>query len=149
MIELAKVETQINAPVNVVYSYMTNMENYGNWFPGVVDIKSVDKQDHLAIGKRYQEALIIAGQNVALNIEVVEAERNKAFITQGDLAGLLPQMTMTFEQNNTNCTVRLQYHSRNLDFAANDDLSHIQADLTSRATTAMENLNHIFTTDVD
>ncbi len=33
MIELTKASGTISATVNTVFKYVTNMENYGDWFP--------------------------------------------------------------------------------------------------------------------
>jgi hypothetical protein len=42
MIELANTFLAINAPINTVFNYISNMENYINWFPGIVDIRSAN-----------------------------------------------------------------------------------------------------------
>ncbi len=51
MIELANTAITIFTPADVVFKYVSNMENYKHWFPGVVDIRSANTLDHGVVGK--------------------------------------------------------------------------------------------------
>lgn len=135
MIELAKTSVSIAAPIDNVFKYVTNMENYSNWFPGVVEIKSVNNLSHGVVGKKYVEMLSLPDGDAELVIEVDRSETNKLFLTKGNLDGILPQMTVTFSVNqDKSCQVNLQYHSRNPDLtSASDIVIALREDLSIRA----------------
>ncbi|GLQ30888.1 SRPBCC family protein [Litoribrevibacter albus] len=146
MIELAKVSTTISAPVAVVFDYVTNMENYGDWFPGVVAIRSDNDLPHATVGKTYLETLQLPGGEYELSIEVIQSEAKGLFLTQGDLEGVLPQMTMRFsEEQEGTCTFDLQYHSRNTTLSEESEIIiALRKDLAERASTALVNLKNTF-----
>ncbi|MFC3153242.1 SRPBCC family protein [Litoribrevibacter euphylliae] len=146
MIELAKVSTTISAPVAAVFDYVTNMENYGEWFPGVVAIKSGNNLPHARVGKTYLETLQLPGGEHELSIDVVQSEALSLFLTQGDLEGILPQMTMRFsEEQEGVCTFDLQYHSRNSSLSEESEIiTALRKDLVERAAVALVNLKNKF-----
>ena len=57
MVQLAQLQKSFKLPSSRVYRYVTDMENYANWFPGVIDIRSVDELPVGAVGKRYLEKI--------------------------------------------------------------------------------------------
>ncbi|EPJ49743.1 MAG: hypothetical protein OFPI_22830 [Osedax symbiont Rs2] len=70
-----------------------------------------------------------------MEIEVHRSEVNQLFLMHGNLTGLLTQMTVRFtvDQQN-NCNVNLQYHSRNPELtSASDMIIALKADLAVRA----------------
>jgi hypothetical protein len=143
MIELANTSLAINAPINTVFNYISNMENYINWFPGVVDIRSANSLRHGVVGKEYIEKLSLPNGDVELTIMVVRSEVNKLFSTQGNLEGILPQMTVKFSVNtDKNCEVNLQFHSRNLTLTDNI-INSLKEDLIARSKIALANLKMI------
>lgn len=146
MIELAKVSTRVSAPVAVVFDYVTNMENYGDWFPGVVAIKSGNDLPHAMVGKTYLETLMFPDGEHELSIEVVQSEAERLFLTQGDLEAVLPQMTMRFsEEQEGTCTFDLQYHSRNVSLSEESEIiTALRKDLAERAAMALVNLKDKF-----
>jgi len=145
MIELTKTSALISAPVNTVFNYVTNMENYGNWFPGVQAIKSKNSLAHATIGKTYLETLLLADGEYQLTIEVAQCEANRLFLTKGDLAGVLPQMTIEFYAEEENkCRMVLHYHSRNTSLTAQSPMIiALREDLTTRAATGITHLQNI------
>lgn len=145
MIELAKVSTRVSAPVAAVFDYVTNMENYGDWFPGVIAIRSGNDLPHATVGKTYLETLQLPGGEHQLSIEVVQSEAERLFLTQGDLEPVLPQMTMRFsEEQEGTCSFDLQYHSRNSTLSeASEIITALRKDLAERAGKAVLNLNRI------
>lgn len=142
MIELTRVETVIAAPVKQVYDYVTNMENYGDWFPGVVTIRSANEKPHCAVGKKYIETLHLPEGEAELVIEVDKCIQHQLYITKGDLPGLLPQMTMKFTTlGDSECHFDLSYHSRNETLMGDSDLiGALREDLSRRARQALVNL---------
>jgi len=145
MIELAKASICIAAPIENVFTYVANMENYKNWFPRVTNIKSVNNIPHGVVGKKYIETLSLPNGEVELEIEVDCSEVNKLFLTKGNLAGILPQMTVKFSVNqDQNCQMDLQYHSRSLDLTPTSDIVIVlKEDLKARANKGMAKLKVI------
>lgn len=145
MIELAKACTTIDTPINKIFQYATNLENYGEWFPGIVAIRSANQSDHATVGKTYLETVNLPTGTSDILIEVNECIPNQHFLTKGNLTGILPQMTMTFfSKNNNCCLLSLQYHSRNVSLAETGNLIvALKADLSARATTGLHQLKHI------
>jgi hypothetical protein len=142
MIELTKTSGIISAPINTVFNYVTNMDNYGYWFPGVQAIKSKNSYPHASIGKTYLETLLLPDGEYELTIEVVKCEVNQFFLTKGDLTGVLPQMTIEFYVDAENkCRMDLQYHSRNSSLTEKSDIiMALRKDLSVRASEGISNL---------
>ena len=82
------------------------MENFGKWFPEVIDIKSENNFVHGQIGKKYIELVKdpIKG-NARMTIEVKESKKNSLFVAQGNYTPLLPQMTVTFSESSHDTTL--------------------------------------------
>lgn len=145
MIELAKTSIAIAAPTDVVFKYISNMENYKHWFPGVVDIKSANNLDHGMVGKKYVETLSLPSGDSELVIEVNQCDINRLFLTKGNLAGILPQMTITFSvDEDKRCEVGLQYHSRNSELTETSDIIiALREDLDIRAKKGLARLKEV------
>lgn len=145
MIELAKASTTIAAPVDTVFRYVSNMENYKHWFPGVVAITSKNNLAHGIVGKKYSETLSLPNGESELIIEVDQCEVNHIFITRGDLIGILPQMTVRFSVDEDNhCYLDLQYHSRNPELTERSEvITALQEDLITRAKAGLVRLKEI------
>jgi carbon monoxide dehydrogenase subunit G len=135
MIELAKTSITIAAPIDAVFKYVSNMENYKDWFPGVVDIKSSNNLTHGEVGKKYVEILSLPSGDVELEIEVDQSDINRLFLMKGNLPELLTQMTVAFSVNEEKkCEVNLQYHARNPELTpASDIVIALKEDLSVRA----------------
>ncbi|PCK29657.1 SRPBCC family protein [Pseudoalteromonas piscicida] len=146
MILLAKKDITLNVDTEKAYSYLTNMENYGDWFPGVSSIASANNLAHSAVGKKYTEHLTLPTGESTLTIEVTRSEQNTAFYTEGDLHPLYPAMAMTFKRLNKNDTqFTIEYFSRSQEATLNQGmLSSLQNDLSERLDIAETNLQRIF-----
>ncbi len=142
MIKLASTTITINAPTDTVFLYVSNMENYKHWFPGVVDIRSADNMPPGVVGKRYSETLLLPNGESLLNIEVDRCERPVVFLTKGDLEGILPQMTVLFSENQLGmCEVNLSYHSRSNSLTEGDDvIKLLRGDLEVKAKEGLKTL---------
>lgn len=149
MIELTKTSAIISAPVCDVFSYVTNMENYGSWFPGVETIKSKNNFPHSTVGKTYLEKLLLPNGEYELTIEVAECENDRLFLTKGNLEGILPQMTIQFHTHEVNkCRLNLQYHSRHKGLTEDSDIIiSLRKDLAVRASAGITNLQKILETN--
>lgn len=112
---LAESTTDIACPVQAAYQYATNLERFGEWFPGVVAIESANSLSHAEPGKEYLEtvAVPLRGQR-KIKIVVKEAERDKSLVTEGAFPPLLPRMQMQFKALTADsCQVQWQMFSRN------------------------------------
>ena len=145
MIELATTSVAIAAPIGKVFNYVSNIENYIDWFPGVLEIKSANNLAHGAVGKQYLEMLSLPDSNAQMLIEVHRSEVNKLFLMKGDLTGLLTQMTVKFAVDEENhCIVSLQYHSRNPELTcASEIVIALREDLAARAELGAANLKNV------
>ncbi len=82
----------INRPVEIVYSYIADMENYSKWFPGIVVMRSADSFAAGSIGKTYREvALNPWGGLIDIKVEVVATIPNQKLAIQADLKPVLPR----------------------------------------------------------
>ncbi|WP_438465709.1 SRPBCC family protein [Marinomonas sp. PE14-40] len=145
MIQLAKVTQSIKQDINSVFTYTTDLENYSNWFEGIIHIEPSNTLAQLEIGKTYRETLLINDKEEILTIKVHHCSSPTQFVTQGDLVGLLPQMTMSFEQISEQETrFTLVYASREPALKQNPEMIQaLQDDLHSRANKAVQNLKKI------
>ncbi|HYJ98573.1 MAG TPA: SRPBCC family protein [Burkholderiaceae bacterium] len=94
---LAEQSVDIACPVAAVYDYATNLEHFGEWFPGVIGVVSADDLAHASVGKAYRETVDVPGRGrVEVGIHVREARPDAWLATEGDLSPLLPRMEMQF-----------------------------------------------------
>lgn len=96
---LTENKIEINRSVSEVYDFVINMENFGKWFPEVIEINSQNNLEHGIVGKKYIETVKdpFKGE-VQIVIEVKKAEKDEFFITEGEYAPLLPKMVVHFSE---------------------------------------------------
>ena len=111
---------EIACPVSVAYEYITNLETFGEWFPGVIAIESANELAHAAPGKTYLETVSIPMRGTRkVAITAVAAEPHKLFVTEGKLPPLMPRMEIQFHAIDSNaCRVVWRMFSRNDQFLA-------------------------------
>jgi len=145
MLELAKASVSITAPIEAVFLYVSNMENYKEWFPGVTCIRSANDLDHGVVGKTYTETLSLPSGDAELVIKVDRCDVNRLFLTKGNLAGVLPQMTVEFfAEEKGSCEVKLQYHSRSPELTSTSDITiALKEDISVRANKGVIKLKSI------
>ncbi|BFM18529.1 hypothetical protein R50073_47120 [Maricurvus nonylphenolicus] len=143
MILLTKKTMVFGQAIEQIFPYVTNMENYMDWFPGVVSIESTDDLPPATKGKRYQEYLSLPEGNVSLVIEVKESKINECFYTEGDLSPVLPAMLMEFKRLGSNGTeFNLSYYARNTELTSDSNIiKGLREDLSGRIATAELNLS--------
>jgi uncharacterized protein YndB with AHSA1/START domain len=148
MIELVNKEIMINANVCSVFAFVTNMENYGKWFPGVIAMQAGNDLAHAQVGKQYLETVNFPDGEAQLLIEVKAAELNRRFVTQSDsFAKLLPQMTVTFSDFDGQCLLHWHFASRNPDLKQTDEfVVSIMQDLNERAEIGLNKLKVLLET---
>jgi hypothetical protein len=97
------------------FDYAADLENFADWFPGVIGIAAHNELPFATAGKQYVEtvAVPLRGKRT-VRICVVEADSPKRLVTEGDLPLLLPRMEIEFEDIGENsCVVRWRMLSRN------------------------------------
>ncbi len=146
MILLASIEEQINCSSSSLFDYVTDMENYIHWFPGAIDVKESDSLPKDQVGKQYLETLSFPTGPQKLTIEVKQFERNRFFVTEGDLEPILPRMMMKFEAMKDNtCKFSLSYFSRSAELDSQAPLIQtLQASIRQRLPIAIQALKEKF-----
>ncbi len=104
----------INRPIAHVFAFVSNHENYLQWFPGVVTIVSADQLAHGTVGKIYRETLRLPiGRHQAIDIAVVTSQPPELFVTEGTFAPLHPRMEIRLTQTSAQETMlSLRFFSR-------------------------------------
>lgn len=115
MVIIAEANVSINRPVNVVFDYVSNMENFGLWFPGVISIESSNDVAHGEVGKKYLETVKVPLKgHKKIGITVVESLRGQRFVTEGKFPPLMPKMEVSFTRKSDDaCDVHWRMYSRN------------------------------------
>ena len=111
---LTRLTAHTHQPIDSVFTFIANHENYKRWYPGVVSVTSVDDMPHGVVGKTYCETLQMPGGRLQ-NIQIVTIASTPPhrFVTQGDFASLLPQMTFELSSSEGGGTdVMWMFHSR-------------------------------------
>ncbi|OBB32650.1 SRPBCC family protein [Mycolicibacterium fortuitum] len=97
------------------FDYAANLENFVQWFPGVVSITANDALPTATTGKKYTEAVSVPLRGMRrVTIQVTDAAPPNRVVTHGDMRPLLPRMEMDFVQTGRNvCEVHWRMMSRN------------------------------------
>lgn len=91
---LARGAVEIHRPVHETWAYVSNLENFPAWFPGVAAVRSLDTLEHAQVGKRYRETLRLPfGRSDMIDIEVKEVRAGEHLLTEGGVV-VLARMTM-------------------------------------------------------
>ncbi len=104
-----------STPVEAVFAFVSNHQNYALWFPGVIGIRSDDSLPHGTVGKTYRETIRLPpGREKCIAIPVVESVPPARFVTEGRFPPLHPRMEMTLERSADGGTsLRWCFMSRN------------------------------------
>ncbi len=113
-LSLVDQSVSINRPIAYVFAFVSNHENYAQWFPGVVSVVPVDRQAHATVGKTYRETLRLpTGRHQAMDIVVVTSQPPDMFATEGTFAPLHPRMEVRLTQASAQETaLHLHFFSR-------------------------------------
>ncbi|MEQ8557202.1 MAG: SRPBCC family protein [Henriciella sp.] len=102
---LTQLSARVNRPIDDVFSFVSNHENYKLWYPGVVSVVSADDTPHGTPGKMYIETLKMpGGRHRDIPIVTIVSERPKRFVTEGEFSALMPQMTFELKPAGTGRT---------------------------------------------
>lgn len=112
---LAESSIVIACSLEHAFAYAADLENFPHWFPGVIDMASVDALPFATIGKQYSEtvAMPLRGRR-SVSIRVVEVAAPHRLVTEGTLPLLLPRMEIDFAVlESGGCRVTWRMRSRN------------------------------------
>ena len=89
----------IHRPAQSVFEFVSNMEHFGLWFPGVIGIESSNALVPGQVGKEYLETVSVpfrGRQKITLQVrEVVQTSGHYLFATEGRFPPLLPRMEIS------------------------------------------------------
>ncbi len=104
--------------VEAAYQYATNMERFGEWFPGVLSIESANTSPHAQRGKEYLETVTVPLRGKRqIKLSVKDAQSNELFVTEGEFPPLMPRMEIVFQATGADsCDVTWRMFSRNDNF---------------------------------
>jgi hypothetical protein len=97
-----------------VFEYVSNLETFGEWFPGVIAIDSLDALPHDQPGKAYLETVSIPWRGTRkIALTVREVRGHHFFATEGQLPPLMPRMEIALEDSGTGaCEITWRMFSR-------------------------------------
>ena len=105
----------IKCPISKVFEFISDHENYLQWYPGVMAVTSADDFPPGRVGKVYNEILRLpSGRRRSFDIQVVESRAPDLFATEGTLAPIHPRMEVRLTAKSGNETaLNLRFFSRN------------------------------------
>ena len=94
---LAAATISVDCPRAKAFAYAADLENFGEWFPGVIAIVARDQLAFTTIDKQYSEQVTVPLRGTReVGLRVVDVDEPRRIVTEGDLALLLPRMEMEF-----------------------------------------------------
>ncbi|MFI5507371.1 SRPBCC family protein [Mycobacterium sp. NPDC051804] len=112
---LADADVDIACSAADAFDYACDLENFSDWFPGVIDVVAHNDVAFSQNGREYRETVDVPlrGRR-SVGIRVIDAEAPHRLITEGDLSIVLPRMEIHLTQSSPQvCTVRWRMLSRN------------------------------------
>lgn len=92
MIKLASFTLLTETPIEPSFNYLSDMTNFGDWFPEVIRIVEKDSAE-IGPGKTWLEDVKVPGKGIQpVSVSVVDYEPAHIFTTEGDLDGIQPRM---------------------------------------------------------
>ncbi|MBF6299125.1 SRPBCC family protein [Nocardia amamiensis] len=143
MFLLASAEAIVRCSREKTFAYAADLENFAEWFPGVLSVVSHDELPFAESGKLYLEtvAVPLRGRRQVL-IRVAEATPSRRLVTEGELPLLQPRMEIEFlDAGPDACEVHWRMFSRNKRSLPRWTIFPIaRRVMTMRARTALRNL---------
>lgn len=115
MYPLADVAIDIACPSSEAFDFACELENFAEWFPGVIDVVADNDVPFFEPGRRYRETVFVPvrGRRSVL-IRVVDADAPRWLVTEGDLSIVMPRMEIRITESSPGrCTVSWRMFSRN------------------------------------
>lgn len=104
----------IQQPALVVFGYVSNMEKFGEWFPGVISIASANALNHGQQGKEYLETVSVPLRGMRkVKLGVREVRGQRFFATEGLFPPLMPRMEIELHETGpSSCELTWRMFSR-------------------------------------
>ena len=111
---LTEKTVHIQRPALAVFEYVSNMEKFGEWFPGVISIASANGFNHGQPGKEYLETVSVPLRGIRkIKLEVREVRGHTFFATEGRFPPLMPRTEVVLNATGTNsCELTWRMFSR-------------------------------------
>lgn len=140
---LADAAVDIACSCAEAFDYACDLENFGEWFPGVINVVAHNDVPFSERGREYHETVVIPlrGRR-SVTIRVVDAEAPRWLVTEGDLTIVMPRMEIRITPSSPKgCTVHWRMFSRNTDaLALRSVLPLVRIVMARRATTGLNRL---------
>lgn len=143
---LAHFALDAHCAIRDAYDITTDMTRFGEWFPQVLDIRSIDDLPPGTTGKAYLETVRMPlGKPQQIRLQVTDAIPGRFFATEGAFAPLMPRMEIRYAPGAAgHCRISWAMYSRNPHRALRFTLLPlIGLTLRGRATSARTNLGKL------
>jgi len=112
--KLASFEIDTGTDIESCFLYLSDMSNFNNWFPEVIEIVGKNKEP-IGVGKQYIETVkipLIGFKKIMLTVQ--HYEKYSLFSTEGNLSPLLPCMEIRLSNiGNGKTKINWVFYSRN------------------------------------
>ncbi|APE33601.1 hypothetical protein BOX37_06040 [Nocardia mangyaensis] len=111
---LADTEKAVPCSITDAFAYVSDLENFARWFPGVEMVTADDELPAGVVGKRYLETVTLpTGRRTTIPLRVREACAPVRLVTEGSFALLLPRMEIDLSPLDAeHCVIRWRMYSR-------------------------------------
>lgn len=111
---LAAASTELPAPAAEVFGYISDLRNFGDWFPGVLAIAATHADGTPGAGAAYLETVQLPlKRRRQVRIEVVEFAAGQRLVTESPWAPIWPRMQIELRSlGDTACAVDWRMYSR-------------------------------------
>lgn len=141
---LLEANVWIDRAPEAVYRFVADFENYPEWFPGILQMKSQDDRPPGTVGKRYSEiAQVPPGREEQIDVELISATPNEELASQASLAPLRPRFRYRFVSQDGGCRFVWSVHTQESGLAAALARAVTRLVLRRRSRAAMANLKRI------
>lgn len=117
---LADAAIDIACSCTEAFDYACELENFAEWFPGVINVVAHNDVAFSQRGRQYRETVVVPlrGRR-SVPIRVVDVEPPQWLITEGDLSIVMPRMEIHITEPSPElCTVQWRMLSRNTNLLA-------------------------------
>ena len=140
---LADASVDIACSCARAFDFACDLENFAQWFPGVIEVVAHNDVAFSERGREYRETVDVPlrGRR-SVGVRVVDAEAPHRLTTEGDLAIVMPRMEVLLTQSSPQtCTVQWRMFSRNRNALARLVVLPVaRAVMTKRASTGLQRL---------
>ena len=96
----------INSPIELVFDHLTNLSNFKNWMPGVLEIK-IDPDVAIAKGSKYIETRMFKNGEGNVQMEILDLIAPNLFVTGFNTSGTFCMYEYQLEKESSKTTISL------------------------------------------